>query len=96
MHGSVKGLLVPMGDWIDLAACRDASTEEIQNLFFGDQTGQEDAVRRYCNGCMVKEECLETAMLNRERNGVWGGTTEDGRRRLNDKLRKQQSRSRSA
>jgi WhiB family redox-sensing transcriptional regulator len=35
-----------------------------------------------CKGCPVKRECLEYALVNRERDGVWGGLGERERRRL--------------
>lgn len=35
-----------------------------------------------CNGCAVVEPCLEYALANFERFGIWGGRTEKERRRL--------------
>jgi WhiB family redox-sensing transcriptional regulator len=35
-----------------------------------------------CGSCTVRETCLEFALVNRERDGVWGGATERERRRL--------------
>ena len=37
---------------------------------------------RICAGCAVPEECLEWALTARAAFGVWGGTTEQERRRL--------------
>ncbi len=65
--------------WVALAACRDADPE----LFFSDGNGDRTAVAlRICAGCAVAEECLEWAMTARAAFGVWGGTTEQDRRRL--------------
>jgi hypothetical protein len=36
----------------------------------------------FCAGCDIREMCLAWALKNRERYGVWGGTTEQQRRRL--------------
>jgi WhiB family redox-sensing transcriptional regulator len=65
--------------WVALAACRDADPE----LFFSDGNGGGTAVAlRICAGCAVAEECLEWALTARAAFGVWGGTTEQDRRRL--------------
>jgi WhiB family redox-sensing transcriptional regulator len=36
----------------------------------------------------VREACLEFALANREREGIWGGTTERERRRIHRQRRK--------
>jgi WhiB family redox-sensing transcriptional regulator len=36
----------------------------------------------------VRESCLEYAIINRERDGVWGGATERERRRIIRQRRK--------
>ena len=65
--------------WAALAACRDADPD----LVFSDGTGEGTAVAlRICAGCAVAEECLEWALTARASFGVWGGTTEQDRRRL--------------
>jgi WhiB family transcriptional regulator, redox-sensing transcriptional regulator len=65
--------------WAALAACRDADPE----LFFSDGNADGTAVAlRICAGCAVAEECLEWALTARATFGVWGGTTEQERRRL--------------
>lgn len=35
-----------------------------------------------CAGCEVREQCLAYALANREKHGIWGGTSEGERRRL--------------
>ena len=35
-----------------------------------------------CEACTVKDACLEYAMANDERFGIWGGLSERERRRL--------------
>ncbi len=37
---------------------------------------------RICAGCAVKEDCLDWALTAGMPYGVWGGTTEQQRRRL--------------
>ena len=36
----------------------------------------------YCGGCQRREHCLAWALKNGERYGVWGGLTEQQRRRI--------------
>jgi WhiB family redox-sensing transcriptional regulator len=65
--------------WVALAACRRADPA----LFFSDGDGDGTAVAlRICAGCPVQQECLEWALTARATFGVWGGTTEQERRRL--------------
>lgn len=70
-------------EWRDRAACRDTSPE----LFFpigttGVALDQIDAAKRVCDSCPVAHECLEFALATNQEAGVWGGLTEDERRRV--------------
>ena len=70
-------------DWRDRASCRDTSPE----LFFpigttGLALDQIDAAKQVCVECPVSSQCLEFALATNQEAGVWGGTTEDERRRL--------------
>jgi len=70
-------------EWRDRAACRDTTPE----LFFpigttGGALDQIDAARRVCGQCPVTNECLEFELGTNQESGVWGGLTEDERRRL--------------
>lgn len=68
---------VVSGTWREAAACRGSSTE-----VFYPETDREAAVAKaICAGCVVRAECLEIALRNRERYGVWGGLTERERSR---------------
>jgi len=67
-------------EWMAQARCIEVDTE----IFFpdkGDMTSA-NAARRVCNGCEVKQQCLEYALDNREVYGIWGGTNERDRRPL--------------
>jgi WhiB family transcriptional regulator, redox-sensing transcriptional regulator len=64
--------------WAVFAACREAEPE----LFFGGSKDAEEAALAICAICTVRRECLEHALETRERFGVWGGETEQGRKRL--------------
>ena len=70
-------------DWRDDAACRDADPE----LFFPD--GDIRSARAHvmnakliCRGCLVRSTCLSWALASGQEAGIWGGLTEDERRRL--------------
>lgn len=67
-------------DWMNQAACLGANPE----LFFPDRGENLDAeeARQICRGCSFREDCLEYALANHERFGVWGGMSERDRRRL--------------
>lgn len=66
--------------WQDRAACRGMNPE----LFFPER-GEGvvvDAARAVCAGCEVAAECLEFAIENSEKSGIWGGYSERQRRRI--------------
>src|SRR5262245_41349123 len=70
-------------DWRDQAACRDADPE----LFFpddkiGSARAQVKTARLVCRGCLVSATCLSWALASGQEAGIWGGLTEDQRRRL--------------
>jgi len=70
-------------DWREVAACRDTDPD----LFFpvgttGQAVDQIDAARAVCYSCEVREGCLEFALATNQESGVWGGTSEDERRKL--------------
>jgi WhiB family redox-sensing transcriptional regulator len=44
--------------------------------------GSTREAKRVCGGCAVRSECLEAALANDERFGIWGGLSERERRRL--------------
>ncbi len=69
----------PSTGWEDLAACRDA---DVAHLFFPPRGGSCRPARAICSGCPVRSDCLATAMINDERDGVWGGLNTEERDRL--------------
>lgn len=65
-------------EWRDRANCLGVDTD----LFFparGESTREAKAV---CAGCVVRDDCLEFALTNAERFGIWGGHSERERRRM--------------
>lgn len=76
-------LLVRPGDWVKRAACRGTSPD----LFFptrGESTAEAKAV---CADCHVRTQCLDYALTNCEKFGVWGGLSERERRRIRKQRR---------
>lgn len=43
---------------------------------------REATAKAICATCSRRDDCLALAMRNRERDGVWGGTTPEERREL--------------
>jgi WhiB family redox-sensing transcriptional regulator len=70
-------------DWRDDAACLEVDPD----LFFpdGDIRSARAQVKRaklICRGCPVTATCLNWALASSQEAGIWGGLTEDERRRL--------------
>ncbi|MDQ1403137.1 MAG: WhiB family transcriptional regulator, redox-sensing transcriptional regulator [Actinomycetota bacterium] len=70
-------------DWRDSAACRDTDPE----LFFpigttGMALDQIEAARSVCQSCAAQVPCLEFALATNQESGVWGGASEEERRKL--------------
>ena len=64
--------------WMAEGNCREYSP----NVFFPTDGVGVEIARRICETCPVREPCLEYAVSNRIEHGVWGGTSERGRRRI--------------
>ena len=64
--------------WADKAKCLVAEPD----TFFPEKGGSTREAKRICSGCPVKAECLEYALENDERFGIWGGLSERERRKL--------------
>ena len=77
--------LARVPDWHLRALCAQTDPE----AFFPDKGGSTKAALAVCAGCSVRAECLEFAIANDERFGVWGGTTERERRRRRRGLRQE-------
>jgi WhiB family redox-sensing transcriptional regulator len=73
-------------EWREQANCTGVDPD----LFFperGQSTGPAKAV---CAGCVVREDCLEYALANSEKFGVWGGMAERERRKVRRARRRAQ------
>jgi WhiB family redox-sensing transcriptional regulator len=73
-------------DWPQHAACAGQQG----SLFYPPVRGERKAARiarerqakAVCASCTVRSDCLNTAIANGERYGIWGGLTDVERRRL--------------
>jgi WhiB family transcriptional regulator, redox-sensing transcriptional regulator len=69
-------------EWRGRASCRDTDPE----LFFpigttGQAIEQIEAAKAVCQDCEVREACLSFALATNQESGVWGGTSEEERRK---------------
>lgn len=70
-------------DFYEKALCPQVDNDG----FFPDRGASPRAAKQVCLSCPVRAECLEYALENDERWGVWGGTSEAERRKMR-KVRK--------
>ncbi|HWM35329.1 MAG TPA: WhiB family transcriptional regulator [Pseudolysinimonas sp.] len=64
--------------WQSDALCAQTDPE----AFFPEKGGSTRDAKKICTTCEVRAQCLEYALLNDERFGIWGGLSERERRRL--------------
>ena len=67
-------------NWRAASACLNADPD----LFFPVAVGtavskQVSRALRLCQGCTVRQYCLDFAMQSGEKDGIWGGTTPEER-----------------
>ena len=64
--------------WQERALCAQTDPE----AFFPEKGGSTREAKKVCVSCDVRAECLEYALENDERFGIWGGLSERERRKL--------------
>jgi WhiB family redox-sensing transcriptional regulator len=64
--------------WQERALCAHTDPE----AFFPEKGGSTREAKKVCVACEVRAECLEYALANDERFGIWGGLSERERRKL--------------
>ena len=64
--------------WHDFANCLGVDPD----LFFPERGASTREAKEVCRGCIVREDCLEYALQNGEKFGIWGGMSERERRRI--------------
>ena len=65
-------------DWQNYANCLGVDPD----LFFPERGASTREAKEVCRGCVVQDECLEFALSNGEKFGIWGGKSERERRRV--------------
>ena len=65
-------------NWQDEANCLGVDPD----LFFPERGASTREAKEVCRGCVVRLECLEYALSNGEKFGIWGGLSERERRRI--------------
>jgi WhiB family redox-sensing transcriptional regulator len=64
--------------WQSDALCAQTDPE----AFFPEKGGSTRDAKKICASCEVRAQCLEYALANDERFGIWGGLSERERRKL--------------
>ena len=72
-------LLIAAPGWMKDALCSEPRYAAVE--FFPDRGGGTKIARAICYRCLVREECLEFAMTEHLRHGIFGGTTPGQRRK---------------
>ena len=65
-------------DWRERSLCAQTDPE----AFHPEKGGSTREAKKVCLNCEVREECLQWALDNDERYGIWGGMSERERRKL--------------
>ena len=68
--------------WQERALCAQTDPE----AFVPEKGGSTREAKKVCTGCEVRAECLEYALANDERFGIWGGLSERERRKLKKRV----------
>ena len=82
--------LVPLHERFDMESDEDDDQWQERGLcaqtdpeaFFPEKGGSTREAKRICQGCEVRDACLDYALAKDERFGIWGGLSERERRRL--------------
>jgi len=87
-------LTIESNEWRRGAACRDTDPD----LFFpvgttGPAIEQIESAIAVCRQCDAQSACLEYALATNQDSGVWGGTSEEERRKLRKQYVARQRRS---
>ena len=72
------GLEAEVQSWQERALCAETDPE----AFFPEKGGSTRDAKKICSCCNVRTECLDYALQNDERFGIWGGLSERERRKL--------------
>jgi WhiB family redox-sensing transcriptional regulator len=85
-----------LDDWRDHASCRDTDPAGLFPVGPpGPAVEQIDSAKTVCQECAAQPACLEFALATNQESGIWGGTSEDERRKLRKSWLAQQRRAAS-
>lgn len=70
--------IITREEWQDRALCAQTDPE----AFFPDKGGSTRDAKKICYRCDVQSQCLQYALHNEERFGIWGGYSERERRKI--------------
>ncbi|WP_371151698.1 WhiB family transcriptional regulator [Buchananella felis] len=70
--------------WRDLALCAQTDPD----AFYPEKGGSTLPAKAVCANCEVRQQCLEFALENDERFGIWGGMSDRERRRYKQSRRR--------
>ena len=74
----IDELIGGMPSWTEEANCKGADAD----LFFPERGASTRKAKAICRACSVQSVCLESAIENSEKFGIWGGMSERERRRI--------------
>jgi transcription factor whiB len=70
--------------WQDFALCAQTDPD----IFFPEKGGSTAPATSVCASCPVQAECLEYAIANDIRHGIWGGMSDNDRRKISRERRR--------
>ena len=74
----IDELIGGMPPWTEEANCKGADAD----VFFPERGASTRKAKSICRACTVQDDCLEFAIENSEKFGIWGGLSERERRRI--------------
>ena len=74
----IEELIGGMPSWTDEANCKGQDAD----LFFPERGASTRKAKAVCRACIVQVDCLEYAVENSEKFGIWGGLSERERRKV--------------
>jgi WhiB family redox-sensing transcriptional regulator len=70
--------------WQEFALCAQTDPD----IFFPEKGGSTAPATSVCSACAVQSECLEYAISHDIRHGIWGGMSDNDRRRISRERRR--------
>lgn len=78
--------------WMRHGACRGLAHDDAARMFFPARGESTEPAKAVCARCPVRAECLEYALRNHEKFGIFGGKSERERRQIRQQRREQAQR----